>query len=133
MVQLEPEAAVRSNPGRPVGPVRAASFASMFAASADATDPVDAAASTGFTEVPLQRADPEPSSAPADPAPPPEPAAPPAAPAPVAPAAAGGPLGAAGTDLDEMARRLFEPLSARIRAELWLDRERAGMVLDAHG
>jgi hypothetical protein len=30
-----------------------------------------------------------------------------------------------------MARRLFEPLSARLRAELWLDRERAGLVTDA--
>jgi hypothetical protein len=43
------------------------------------------------------------------------------APAPAAPA---------GTDLDEMARRLFEPLSARLRAELWLDRERAGLMTD---
>ena len=36
------------------------------------------------------------------------------------------PAGAAPTpvDLDEMARRLYEPLSARLRAELWLDRER---------
>ena len=37
---------------------------------------------------------------------------------------------ASGADLDEMARRLFEPLSARLRTELWLDRERAGMVTD---
>jgi hypothetical protein len=36
----------------------------------------------------------------------------------------------AAADLDEMARRLFEPLSARIRAELWLDRERAGLMTD---
>ena len=41
-------------------------------------------------------------------------------------AAAGAIPGAAGADLDEMARRLFDPLSARLRAELWLDRERAG-------
>lgn len=47
----------------------------------------------------------------------------------VAPAAA--PAGAAPTDLDEMARRLYEPLSARLRAELWLDRERAGVMSDA--
>ena len=39
--------------------------------------------------------------------------------------------GAAPTDLDEMARRLYEPLSARLRAELWLDRERAGVMSDA--
>ena len=29
-----------------------------------------------------------------------------------------------------LARRLFDPLSARIKSELWLDRERAGMVID---
>jgi hypothetical protein len=34
------------------------------------------------------------------------------------------------TDLDEMARRLYEPLVARLRAELWLDRERAGVFGD---
>lgn len=34
------------------------------------------------------------------------------------------------TDLDELARRLFDPLSARLKSELWLDRERAGMVTD---
>ena len=34
------------------------------------------------------------------------------------------------TDLDEMARRLYEPLSARLRAEFWLDRERAGVMSD---
>jgi hypothetical protein len=33
-------------------------------------------------------------------------------------------------DLDELARRLFDPLSARLRAELRLDRERAGVVTD---
>ena len=36
------------------------------------------------------------------------------------------------TELDEMARRLYEPLSARLRAELWLDRERYGLVTDRH-
>jgi hypothetical protein len=37
---------------------------------------------------------------------------------------------AAGTsNLDELARRLYEPLSARLRAELWLDRERSGRTL----
>jgi hypothetical protein len=34
------------------------------------------------------------------------------------------------TDLDELARVLYEPLSARIRAELWLDRERAGLLTE---
>ena len=52
-------------------------------------------------------------------------------------AAGGAVAGAAGeaanalpTDLDELARRLFDPLSARLKSELWLDRERAGMVTD---
>jgi hypothetical protein len=34
------------------------------------------------------------------------------------------------TDIEELAKRLYEPLSARLRAELWLDRERAGLVTD---
>jgi hypothetical protein len=40
-------------------------------------------------------------------------------------------LGRQDLDVDALARRLFEPLSARLRAELWLDRERAGLVSDA--
>jgi hypothetical protein len=54
-------------------------------------------------------------------------AAAPSAPAPGGTPAAGGPAGA---DLDEMARRLYEPLSARLRAELWQDRERSGLLTD---
>ena len=48
-------------------------------------------------------------------------------------AAAAAPPGApaTGADVDELARRLFEPLSARLRSELWLDRERAGLMSDA--
>jgi hypothetical protein len=52
---------------------------------------------------------------------------------PVPTAPPGTPPAAAGTpppDLDELARRLFDPLSARLRAELRLDRERAGVVTD---
>lgn len=48
-------------------------------------------------------------------------------------AAAGAAAGAAGvlpTDLNELARRLFDPLSERFKTELWLDRERAGMITD---
>jgi hypothetical protein len=41
------------------------------------------------------------------------------------PASAGSP-----SDLEELARRLFEPLSARLRAELRLERERAGVLTD---
>ncbi|MGB5953229.1 MAG: hypothetical protein WBG57_12045 [Ornithinimicrobium sp.] len=33
-------------------------------------------------------------------------------------------------DIDELARRLFDPLSARLRSELWLDRERAGLSIE---
>ena len=32
--------------------------------------------------------------------------------------------------LEELARRLYDPLSALLRAELWLDRERAGLVTE---
>jgi hypothetical protein len=38
--------------------------------------------------------------------------------------------GALPTDLNELARRLFDPLSERFKTELWLDRERAGMITD---
>jgi hypothetical protein len=44
--------------------------------------------------------------------------------------AAGAAAGALPTDLDELARRLFDPLNARLKSALWLDRERAGMVTD---
>ncbi len=33
-------------------------------------------------------------------------------------------------DLEDLARRLFDPLAARLRTELWLDRERAGFLTD---
>jgi hypothetical protein len=32
--------------------------------------------------------------------------------------------------LEELARRLYDPLCARLRAEFWLDRERAGLVTE---
>ena len=38
--------------------------------------------------------------------------------------------GAAGPPLDELARQLFGPLAARLKAELRLDRERAGLLTD---
>ena len=81
------------------------------------------------TPVQLQTADtPAPTPAESSPAPGPAESAPAASPAPGAPAAtAGG--GPSARDLDEMARRLYEPLSARIRAELWLDRERSGVLM----
>ncbi len=45
-------------------------------------------------------------------------------------AAAPGGAPASGTDIEEMALRLYEPLTARLRAELWQDRERAGLLTD---
>ena len=88
--------------------------------SANPPQPAETAATDdgGFTSVQLQSADTAP--APSEPA-----AAAPTATPP--PAAAATPP----TDLDEMARRLYEPLSARLRAELWLDRERSGVMSDA--
>ena len=35
-----------------------------------------------------------------------------------------------GGNIDELARRLYEPLAARLREELWLDRERAGWMTE---
>lgn len=34
------------------------------------------------------------------------------------------------TDVDELVNRLYDPLAARLRAELWQDRERAGVLMD---
>jgi len=32
--------------------------------------------------------------------------------------------------VEDLARRLFDPLCARLKAELWLDRERAGLITE---
>ncbi len=40
------------------------------------------------------------------------------------------PAGAAAPNIDDLARRLYDPLAARLKAELRLDRERAGLVTD---
>ncbi len=48
--------------------------------------------------------------------------------APAGPAGPAAPL--SGAELEEMARRLYEPLSARLRTELWQDRERSGLLTD---
>ena len=55
-----------------------------------------------------------------------------ASPAPTAAPAAGGGLPAAPTaaELEDIAQRLYEPMASRIRAELWQDRERAGLLTD---
>ena len=127
----------------PSGQRPGVSFAAMFAGAGTDGSGGGGAGADGFTTVQLQAAD----GAPA--------AQLPSVPTPTdgadaeldlqravspqaGPAAGSGPSAApapgaapAGADLDEMARRLFEPLSARLRAELWLDRERAGLVGDA--
>ena len=36
------------------------------------------------------------------------------------------------TDVQELVNRLYDPLAARLRAELWLDRERAGVLMNLH-
>jgi hypothetical protein len=53
-----------------------------------------------------------------------------APPGPVTAAAAGVGAGSGSGNTDELATRLYEPLVARIKAELWLDRERAGVLTD---
>ncbi|MFG1804902.1 hypothetical protein [Streptomyces sp. NPDC049040] len=79
--------------------------------------------------VSVQREPDAPEAAPA-PAPPPEP--PPTTPAPgPAPAAAPAAPQAAAENTDELVRRLLAPLTRLLRAELRLDRERAGMRLDS--
>jgi hypothetical protein len=105
-------------------PAVATSFSSMFgsAQSSETGSPAE----DGFTSVQLQPA--SESGAPAA-----EPAADAVASAAPAAPSSGAPPPAAGTkptELDELARRLYEPLTARLRAELWLDRERAGVMTD---
>jgi hypothetical protein len=121
-----------------IGQVR--SFAEMFAAADPGRAMVQTDDHPGYTTVQLQTAAEPPTSPPSEQPtaaaaaePPAATAAPPpaAAPAAVAAGASAAPAGPSAADLDEMARRLYEPLSARLRAELWLDRERAGLVTDA--
>jgi hypothetical protein len=104
-------------------PAAAMSFSSMFgtAQSSETGSPAE----DGFTSVQLQ-----PASEPGPPAA--EPGADAAALAPATPSSGSPPpaAGAKPTELDELARRLYEPLTARLRAELWLDRERAGVMSD---
>jgi hypothetical protein len=71
----------------------------------------------------------EPEAAPPPESPPAAPQAPgtPSGPAPSGPAAAS-PAG--GGDVEELVNKLYDPLAARLRAELWLDRERAGVLMD---
>jgi hypothetical protein len=59
-----------------------------------------------------------------------EPAAPVASAPTAAPTGASSPTAAGSANVDELATRLYEPLLARLKAELWLDRERAGALTD---
>ena len=98
---------------------RTVGLAEMFALAAEDTDgPAVQRSATGTTPAAT-----EVQLAPAD-----APATSSAAPA---ASGAGAPGGAPGAnDIEEMARRLYEPLSARLRAEFWQDRERAGLLTD---
>lgn len=98
------------------------SFASMFSGA-----PVPAVANLqrDASEAPAPDPEPEPAPAPSETAAVSSGASAPAGSAtPLVPGVTPAP------DLDEMARRLYEPLAARLRAELWLDRERAGVFGD---
>ena len=52
-----------------------------------------------------------------------------AAPTTTATAQAGGGVPAT-TNIQELVNQIYDPLAARLRAELWLDRERAGVLMD---
>jgi len=67
---------------------------------------------------------------PVGPGPPTAPEEPPAPPAGAAPAGAPPAGPAPTTNLDDLVRRLYDPLAARLRAELRIERERAGVVPD---
>jgi hypothetical protein len=53
-----------------------------------------------------------------------------AAPASAQAAAPAGAKTVSAAEVEELAKRLYEPLTAKLRAELWLDRERSGRVTD---
>lgn len=100
----------------------AVGFAAMFTEQAG-TDSTESPREPEWT-APVQRQADPPAPEPA-PEPAPGGAAAPASSTPAPPAPAGGT-----TNLDEMARRLYDPILARLRAEFWLDRERSGLLTD---
>ena len=109
---------------------RTVGLAEMFAMAAAQPSPGPSVQRSGDPSVPhddgpsVQRATETEVQLAADPSP--APAGSSAAPA--GPAASAGPM--SGAELEEMARRLYEPLSARLRAELYQDRERSGLLTD---
>lgn len=131
--------------GEPVASGSARSFDSMFGGASSPSGTATEPRSPLLAVPALQRQSFDDSSASATDVPEAPPATPPVpdggatseatdAAVPAASTAAGSaavPAGAAPTaDVDEMARRLYEPLVARLRAELWLDRERSGVFGD---
>jgi hypothetical protein len=104
-------------------PASAMSFTSMFGSPDDTES--GSSGEDGFTTVQLQSAG-EPAPAATEPAADTSSSATPSSSSAAPPPA----VGAKPPDLDELARRLYEPLTARLRAELWLDRERAGVMSD---
>lgn len=127
-----PRAEIPSQPTPTESPISAHYFAAPDRFDREPAHHYDTATNTiTFDTAHVQR-EPDEST----PAPPPEaapePATEPAGPgvtavAPVAAAAAPPP---AGTNIDELLNKLYDPLVARLRAELWLDRERSGMLMD---
>lgn len=81
-----------------------------------------------FTPPNLQRETTESASEPVDSGPPST--EPPVTPAPPAVTPTQGATAPPAPDIDELVNRLYDPLAARLRAELWLDRERAGVLMD---
>jgi hypothetical protein len=65
-----------------------------------------------------------------DPAPTPEPAAPASGSASMVSTATAAGAAAKELNVDELVNNLYDTLAARLRAELWLDRERAGVLMD---
>ncbi|MFT4295578.1 MAG: hypothetical protein QM582_09210, partial [Micropruina sp.] len=104
------------------------SFASMFAGFADQYPALE----TGADSVQRQTVDQAPPSSEPEPA---EsvPAGPGSAEATSTSAAVVVAGATSGGNVDELARRLYEPLAARLREELWLDRERAGWLTEMTG
>jgi hypothetical protein len=102
----------------------ASSGATSTSVQAAAGHHFDAGANTiTFGQPTIQRA-PEEDSPPANP-PPVE-----AAPATTVSATPAATPAAPPMDMDELVNRLYDPLAARLRAELWLDRDRAGALMD---
>jgi hypothetical protein len=90
----------------------------------------------GYTEVSFEQhtvqrdAEPADTSSAAEESDPPQASVNAAPAAPVAPQATAGEATPAGGNIDELVNRLYDPLAARLRSELWLDRERAGALMD---